>query len=99
VKAPEPRPRWDAGLRELWLGEVLVKRYRHDAVVQRCILDAFQKHGWRGRIEDPLPVVRGRNRKMRLHDAIQSLNRGQARRRIWFRGDGSASGTRWEIVR
>jgi hypothetical protein len=92
------RPLWKANQGELWWRGELVKRFRHDAADQRCVLDAFQDSAWDNRIDDPLPVRCGRSRKKRLHETIKSLNRGQKLRRIRFRGDGTASGCRWEGV-
>jgi hypothetical protein len=92
------RPLWKAKQGELWWRGELVERFRHDAADQRCVLDAFQDHAWENRIDDPLPVRWGRSRKKHLHETIKSLNRGQKLRRIRFRGDGTASGIRWEGV-
>jgi hypothetical protein len=92
------RPLWKAKQGELWWRGELVKRFRHDAADQRCVLNAFQDNAWENRIDDPLPVRWGRSRKKHLHETIKSLNRGQKLRRIRFRGDGTASGIRWEGV-
>jgi hypothetical protein len=92
------RPLWKANQGELWWRGELVKRFRHDAADQRRVLDAFQDNAWDNRIDDPLPVRWGRSRKKHLHETIKSLNRGQKLRRIRFRGDGTASGIRWERV-
>lgn len=90
------RPVWKPRQGELWWCGELVKQYRHDAADQRCVLDAFQAQSWATRIDDPLPVECGRNRKVHLHETIKSLNRGQKPRCIRFHGDGTTTGLRWE---
>ncbi len=42
------KPLWDPTLRELRVGEILVKRYRVPAKTQELILNAFQEEDWRG---------------------------------------------------
>lgn len=89
-------PNWDPSSRELKLGEVLVKRFRCPAVNQETILSVFQEEGWPSRIDDPLPPVRDREPKRRLHDTTKSLNRNQIRHLLKFHGDGTGQGVCWE---
>jgi hypothetical protein len=88
------RPLWKASDGELWWWRAeLVKRYRHDAADQRCVLDAFQATSWTSCGENPLPNQHGVNRT-RLRNTIKDLNRGQDPQRVRFHCNGSA-GMRW----
>jgi hypothetical protein len=74
---PRVPPRWLDDSSELRVGGVVVKRLRHDAEGQRCVLQAFERHGWPRWLEDPLEVLPGIGRKKRLRDTVARLNRGQ----------------------
>jgi hypothetical protein len=89
------RPRWNAQLRELRMGEILVKRFRCPAPDQELVLSSFQELGWPTRLDDPLPCERGINRKKRIHDTIMRLNRHQKSRLIRFSGDGTGEAIFW----
>jgi hypothetical protein len=91
-------PRWDDQRHELWLGDILVKRFKWRAANQESLLAAFQEEGWPARIDDPLPPVADTDPKRRLSDAIKCLNRKQARPLIRFSGDGTGEGVLWDIV-
>jgi hypothetical protein len=93
-----PRPVWEAKTGELWWKGKCIKCYRNDAANQRQVLDAFEEQGWPSRIDDPLPREPGVNAKDRLRETIKGLNRSQSPRQLWFRGDGTALGIRWEPV-
>ena len=91
-------PRWDG--RCLWLGDRLVKEFKRAAPDQVAILEAFEHAGWPAQLgHNPLDgrVRRKRNRRRRLHDTLQNLNRSLAPGTIRFRGDGSGSGVCWEL--
>jgi len=90
------RPCWDGERRELWLGRVLIKRFRGPASCQEAILAEFEKEGWRSRIDDPLPQLPGKNPKTRLHNAINALNRGHLAQLIKFHNDGHGTGVLWK---
>jgi hypothetical protein len=92
------QPRWDADLRELWLGRELVKQFTRPARNQELILAAFQEEGWPARIDDPLPCHPDRDPVQCLHDAINRLNRHQNRPLLRFHGDGSGRGVRWGVT-
>jgi hypothetical protein len=92
------QPFWDSALRELRLGEVLVKRFRQPAANQELILEAFQEEDWPVRIDDPLPPVSGQDSKQRLHSAISNFNRRQANRLIWFAGGGDGKSVSWRLL-
>jgi hypothetical protein len=63
------------------------------------ILDAFEELGWPRHIDDPLPPHREQDPKRRLHNTIDSLNRGQVNRfLIRFRGNGTGRGVGWEPI-
>jgi len=93
------RPSWDADLRELRVGEAIVKRFRVPAPNQELILAAFEEEGWPVQIDDPLSPKWDLDPKRRLHDAINRLNRNQRQQLIHFLGNGDGRGLRWELVR
>ena len=92
------RPVWDARLRELRIGGLLVKRFRVPADNQQTVLMVFEEEGWPMRIDDPLPLKPERGQRRAMHDTISSLNRHQANDLIRFSGDGSGEGIRWEFI-
>lgn len=91
-------PRWDDQRHELWLGTILVKRFKWKAVNQESVLAAFEEEGWPSRIDDPLSPVADCDPKRRLSDTIKCLNRKQTRPLIRFSGDGSGEGILWDHV-
>lgn len=93
-----PTPEWDAQIRELRLGDEVLKRFRVPACNQQLILSAFEEEGWPAKIDDPLPRTVTVHSKPRLHAAIQSLNRNQRPHRIRFRGNGKGDGILWELA-
>lgn len=96
---PDEVPCYDRELRELWLGDVQVKRFRRPAPLQHVILSSFQELGWPRRIDDPLPKQGGQEAKLRLRDSIKRLNQNQQKRVIRFRGGGRGLGITWELRR
>ena len=98
TEATEARPRWDSELNELRMDEVLIKRFRWQAVNQAMVLCAFEEEGWPEHIDDPLPPLPGLDSKRRLHDTIKCLNRGHKIPLIRFHGDGTGQGIIWELV-
>lgn len=86
-------PVWDRDRRELSFKGKVVKRFRQPAPNQQPILDAFQEEGWPPRIDDPLPVTRGGDRRQRLADAVRGLN---AMDFIRFELDGTTEGVLWK---
>lgn len=89
-------PRWDATLKELWLGRTLVKQFKVPAQSQELLLAAFEEEGWPPHIDDPLPPAAKIDPKKRLHDAIRRLNGNQ--RRLRFSGAGDGRGVRWRLL-
>jgi hypothetical protein len=89
------RPRWDPDRRILWLGHVVVKRFRLEAKNQELILAAFEEERWPVHLDDPLPPRPDVDPKRRLHDTIKRLNRYQKPRCVHFEGDGTGRGIRW----
>lgn len=92
------QPRWDAERRMLWLGNMLVKRFRLEAKSQELILAAFEEEGWPTHLDDPLPPRADVDSRRRLHDTIKRLNRHQEHQLIRFHGDGSGRGIRWVLT-
>jgi hypothetical protein len=93
VRHMAERPIWNTSEGVLWFQGMLVKRFRHDAPLQRCVLDALQATAWTRHAGNPLPSQEGVNRKIQLKNTVKDLNHGQ--HCIWFRGDGRG-GIRWE---
>jgi hypothetical protein len=90
-------PHWEAARRRLRIGDVIVKEFKVPAANQELILAAFQELSWPTTIDDPLPPREGLDRKRRLHDTINSLNRNQRLPLLKFRGKGDGQGVVWEF--
>jgi hypothetical protein len=91
------KPSWDPSRRELSLGGHVIKRYRVRAQNQEALLTAFEEESWPQHIDDPLPGTRDIDPRIRLHDAINRLNRCQTHHLLRFRGDGTGTGLFWEL--
>ncbi len=91
-------PRWDQQRQELRLAQFLIKRFKVPAHTQGTILCAFEEENWPPRIDDPLPGHPEQDRKRRLHNAINALNRNQIHPMVRFLGDGRGLGVRWELT-
>jgi hypothetical protein len=95
-KNPKVKPYWDADLRELWLGDTLIKRYRRPAPIAHWIFTAFQEQNWKRRIDDPLiPLPNGNPPPDRLRCQVQALNRSLKGTPLRFLMDGTGHGLRW----
>lgn len=92
------RPHWHAARRELFFGEMLVKRFRVPARNQEWILEVFEEDGWPEHIDDPLPPSPDICPKSRLRDAIGRLNRRQVNPLLRFHGNGNGTGLFWELL-
>lgn len=92
------RPVWDSLHRTLLFAGNVVKQFGRPSPNAEALLEEFQRRNWARRIEDPLPSVPGRNRKRRLHETIQNLNRRLDCPILIFRGDGSGKGVRWNLT-
>jgi hypothetical protein len=92
------KPHWDPGLRQLTIGEEVVKRFQRPARVQEMILAAFEEEGWPPRIDDPLPRMAGQDPKRRLRGVIEALNQNQLVRIVHFLGDGTGERVCWTLV-
>ncbi len=90
-------PRWDPLARELWVGDLLVKRFRQPADNQERVLAALEEEGWARRIDDPLPGDGCIDRHDRLRETIRSLNARQLHKLIVFKRDGTGNGLTWEF--
>jgi hypothetical protein len=95
--APGVIPRWDSIRRELYVGGLIVKRFRVPARNQETILSVFEEEGWVEHIHDPLPLTLNIDAPTRLHDAINRLNRCQINSVLRFHGDGKGTGVFWGI--
>ncbi len=98
LSSPPVRPHWDATLRRLSYDGRLVKHFRLPAANQQTILMALEEENWPPRIDDPLPPFRQVEPRVRLHDAIKSLNRNQVHALLSFRGDGTGCGVVWSVA-
>lgn len=90
------KPTWNASIRELRVGQTLLRRFRLKAPAQEVVLAAFEEDGWPQRIDDPLPPQPFLENKRRLRSTIHSLNRYHEQPMIRFRADGSGEGIFWE---
>lgn len=90
------KPTWIAAVRELRVGQTLLKLFRSKAPTQEIVLAAFEEDGWPRRIDDPLAPKPLTESKHRLRATIQSLNRYHEKPMIHFRADGSGEGIVWE---
>jgi hypothetical protein len=97
LEAAVPRvPFWDDGNRELWCGDLLVKRFKRPAENQELILCSFQELECVRRIDDPLPGEDGIEPRRRLHETINHLNERHLHPVLRFGGDGTGTGVRWD---
>jgi hypothetical protein len=90
-------PTWDQQRQELRLAQYLIKRFKVPARTQCVILSTFEEENWPARIDDPLSGHPELDRKRRLHNAINALNRNQIHPLVHFLGDGRGQGVRWEF--
>jgi len=96
------RPSWNRTRRQLWLGDLLLKEFRRPARSQQEVLDVLQERGWSNEgisfprlADEPEELART---KARLHATLRNLNNGLPRGSIWFHGDGTGLGIRWELL-
>jgi hypothetical protein len=92
------KPRWDGRLRELWVGRLLVKRFRNPAGNQTLILASFEEAGWPAVIDDPLPPTADIDPVTRLQFTVQRLNGCQRAKAIEFFGIGLGQSIGWRYV-
>lgn len=97
-QVPPHQPRFLNDLRELRVGEQLVKRFRLPSRNQETILLAFEEEGWPRRIDDPLPPSPFQECSHRLRETIKSLNRHQVTRLIHFSAAGDGQGVLWSLL-
>lgn len=95
---PDQKPRWNPQRGQLSVGNQLVKQVKFPSPVQESLLNAFDEEGWPEHIDDPLPPQSGQDSKVRLRNAIKTLNRNQQDQLIRFRGDGTGEGIVWELL-
>ena len=95
--ARRANPTWDRELRELRVGDLVVKRFRQLARNQVTVLASFQELGWPRRIDDPLTGNSGIEPKRRLRDTVFSLNRSHVTAEVRaFEADGPETGIIWK---
>jgi hypothetical protein len=91
------KPTWDSSLRELRVGELVIKRFRQPAQNQVSVLASFQELHWPRRIDDPLTGNSEVEPKRRLRDTVFALNANQITRNvIVFEADGTGTGIMWK---
>lgn len=94
--ARRPNPTWDPDLRELRVGEVVIKRFRQPARNQVTVLASFQELLWPRRIDDPLTGDCDVEPKRRLRDTVFALNRNHVTANLLvFEADGTGTGIIW----
>lgn len=89
-------PRWDAVERELWFGDLLLKRFGRPAPNVELILATFEEEGWPERIDDPLPPRANSDEATRLRNQVHALNKRLKKRLIFFYLDGTGKGICWK---
>jgi hypothetical protein len=95
--ARRPTPTWDPDLRELRVGELVIKRFRQPAQNQVTVLAAFQELRWSRRIDDPLSGDCEVEPKRRLRDTVFALNRHHLTPNVLvFKADGTGTGVIWK---
>lgn len=98
TSSPRPKPTWDPDLRELRVGELLIKRFRQPARNQVTVLASFEELDWPRRIDDPLTGNSGVEPKRRVRDTVFALNRNHASAKILvFEADGTGTGIMWKF--
>ena len=92
-----PNPTWDHNLRELRVGELVIKRFRQPAWNQICVLASFEELRWPRRIDDPLTGNSGIEPERRLRDTVFALNRSHVTAKVLtFEADGTGTGIIWK---
>jgi hypothetical protein len=95
--AHRPSPIWDADLRELRVGELVIKRFRQPARNQVIVLASFHELRWPRRIDDPLTGNSDVEPKRRLRDTVFALNRNHVTANVLaFEADGTGTGVIWK---
>ncbi len=95
-----PTPYWNRARHEVYVGEILVKRFKWPAQNQETVLDALEEENWPDMgIYDPLSPHAEKDPKQRLRDTIKCLNRYQEHAFLRFRGDGTGERVIWEFTR
>ena len=95
--AHRPNPIWDPDLRELRVGELVIKRFRQPARNQTTVLASFQELLWPRRIDDPLTGNSEVEPKRRLRDTVFALNRNHVTDNVLvFEADGTGTGVIWK---
>jgi hypothetical protein len=95
--ARRPNPTWDPDLRELRVGELVIKRFRQPAGNQVSVLASFQELHWPSRIDDPLTGNSEVEPKRRLRDTVFALNRSHVTAKVLvFEADGTGMGIIWK---
>jgi hypothetical protein len=90
-------PTWDRELRELRVGELVIKRFRQPAYNQVSVLVAFEELHWPRRIDDPLTGNSVIEPKRRLRDTVFALNRNHFTANVLaFEADGTGTGIIWK---
>jgi hypothetical protein len=82
----------------LWVGKLLVKRFRQPAADQEAVLAAFQEEGWPPFIDDPLSPRPGQDAKQRLRKTIENMNRRHKVKIIRFGGGGTGQTVGWRLA-
>jgi hypothetical protein len=94
TRTKQPKPRWDARTRRLWLGEILVKEFHRIAPSQELLLTSFEEQDWQEHCDNPLPGGEGKDTHESLRNAVKRLDRA-TRPLIRFHLDGTGRGVFW----
>jgi hypothetical protein len=91
------KPRYNADLREFWLGEAMLHRFHDDACTETETLQRFQDADWPCRIVEPLGKARSKRYGEWLKVTVYRLNQCQDPRLVRFRSQPSRSAVTWEL--
>jgi hypothetical protein len=92
------KPHWDRNSSRLIYEGIVCVILNRAAENLEAVLDAFEASGWAPQIHDPFPAGKPGNRKRRLHNTINALNRCQSTPRIHFASADSGRAIRWTLI-
>jgi hypothetical protein len=90
------QPHYDEDGRLFGWGRHILNQFSQPAGNQTLTLLDAEEQSWPAWMDDPLPPRNtGRKTKVRLHDTIKDINRGQKLRFIRFKGNGTGRRLGW----
>jgi hypothetical protein len=96
VARRQEKPHWYCKLRQLWVGDVLVKEFHVSAMNQEIILAAFQRQKWRHCIDYPL--LQSADPLKTLQNAVNRLNQRQCTQLLRFHTTNHGRTVTWNLL-